>query len=361
MFRNGLIRFLLSPLGLLYGIGVSIRNLLFDRGLLKSSRFSIPVISIGNLTVGGSGKTPHVEYLIRLLQPFIQVAILSRGYKREKPGFAMVEVSTPTKDVGDEPSLYKRKYQEVIVSVGEDRALGIPAMLSKAPHGEVVILDDAFQHRGVVSSKSILLTEFDNLYPDDYILPIGRLREWRSGAERADIIIVTKCPDNFKELKGNHNISKAEEIKNKLKLLPHQKLFFSGIKYGNLYSISNPNFIIPVSEIKEAVVFSGLAKPGYLKKYLSDSLEKIEWITFPDHHFYEPQDLGQIKTAANNLNSNSKYVITTEKDAVKMDAHIPYLIQNNLNIFILPMEVYFFEQENNFDSEIMNWLLNYKV
>ena len=192
-------RVLLAPLTVLYGLGVSLRSLFYTSGVLKHTTFSLPIISVGNLSVGGAGKTPHVEYLVQLLKDYVHVATLSRGYKRKTKGFLLVHPHQSATQVGDEPLQYKRKYPDVTVAVGENRSLAIPEMLQHAPQTQVILLDDAFQHIAIRPSLNILLTEHGQLFTDDFLLPSGRLREWRSAYERADTIIVSKCPPDLPE------------------------------------------------------------------------------------------------------------------------------------------------------------------
>jgi tetraacyldisaccharide 4'-kinase len=194
MVDKWILRILLSPLALLFGIGVAIKSLAYKSGLLKGVSFSIPVINVGNLTVGGSGKTPHIEYLIRLLSPYLPVGTLSRGYKRKTKGFMLIRPGFNSDQAGDEPLLYARKYPGIAVSVCESRSIGIPKLLQSRPQTRVVLLDDAFQHRAINPNLNILLTEYDEPFYKDWLLPAGRLREWRGGYKRADLIIVTKCP-----------------------------------------------------------------------------------------------------------------------------------------------------------------------
>ena len=193
-FQETLAKILLFPFSLLYGFGVNMRNFFYQTKMLRSVSFDVPVISVGNLSVGGAGKTPHIEYLIELLRPYLHVATLSRGYKRKTEGFIAVLPEHSAIQVGDEPLQYKRKYQDVFVTVSENRAFGIPKLMMQKPDTQVILLDDAFQHRAVKPGLNILLTEYSNLYTRDFLLPMGRLREWSGAAKRADTIVVTKCP-----------------------------------------------------------------------------------------------------------------------------------------------------------------------
>ncbi|RME96755.1 MAG: tetraacyldisaccharide 4'-kinase, partial [Bacteroidetes bacterium] len=241
MIQRHLFRILLAPFSLLYGLAVSLRNAFYRAGLLKSMRFSVPVISVGNLSVGGAGKTPHIEYLIRLLREHIQVATLSRGYSRKTRGFLTVERQHNAEQVGDEPLQFKRKFPDIGVYVAEDRAFAIPQIMAAQPDTQLILLDDAFQHRAVLPGLNILLTEYDNLFTRDYLLPAGRLREWRSAYERADVIVVSKCPPDLTQ-------TDARRIRVEINPLPHQKIFFSYYAYQVPYYQFNPRYRLKLDD-----------------------------------------------------------------------------------------------------------------
>ena len=230
-----IIKIILSPLSLLYGIITAFRNFLFNNSVLKSNTFEMPIINVGNLSMGGTGKTPHIEYLIRLLSSNYNIATLSRGYKRKSKGFVIAENNSSTNEIGDEPKQYKTKFPETLVTVCENRSLGITEILKSKIKIECVLLDDAFQHRSLKAGLNILLTDYKKLYTRDYVLPSGSLREFRYGAKRADVIIVTKCPKNLSEEEKNR-------IRNEIKSTKGQHLFFSFIEYGSLKNLNNVFF-----------------------------------------------------------------------------------------------------------------------
>ena len=324
--------FLLYPFALLYGIISRIRNKLYDWGVCSSKMFDIPVISVGNLSVGGTGKTPCVEYLIRLLQKDFKVATLSRGYGRNTKGFYRAGKRSASNEIGDEPVQLKQKFKNLVVAVDENRVRGIENLTKKFPELDVILLDDAFQHRAVKPGLSILLTDFHNLYPENYPLPTGTLREFRSGAKRADIILVTKTNKILSPIT-------ARRLQNLIKPKPHQKLCFSYIKFGGfvpLPGILNPE--LP-KKINSILLFAGIANIYPLEEHLRKMSQELEILDFKDHHEYSFRDLEHIRKKFDDLFSKNKIIVTTEKDAMRLC--IPktpeYLI--NLPVFYVPIEV----------------------
>ncbi len=352
-----LVKILLSPLSLLYGLGVSLRNLLYRTGLLRSVSFNIPVISIGNLSVGGAGKTPHIEYLIRLLKDYVNVATLSRGYGRKTQGFQVVESYMDATQSGDEPLQFKRKFPEILVGVAESRALAIPRLLMEDQETQVVLLDDAFQHRAVKPGLNILLTEYSNLFTRDFLLPAGRLREWRSAYERADVIVVTKCPPEMEP-------GKREALISELNLLPHQKIYFSYYEYGTPYYLFNPRFVAPLQEDRDVLLVSAIARADYLKSYVSEKAGAVYTMEYADHHFFDESDLYDIEKSFKNVIKPDRQtmMLTTEKDAMRLELHKKFIVENKLPVFVLPVEVQFhFGEKPQFDQTIQDFLLNFKV
>ncbi len=353
--RETILKIILAPLSILYGIGVYINNLAYKYGLLQSTKFDIPTICIGNLTIGGAGKTPHVEFLIRYLRQYIKVATLSRGYKRKIPGFLVVEAGNNAAEVGDEPIQFKRKYRDVMVAVSEDRTFAIPKMLMHQPRLQAVLLDDAFQHQALEAGMNILLTEYAYPFMRDYPLPSGRLRDLRSSYKRADIIVASKCPVIFTEQ------DRAEFIE-EVNLLDHQEIFFSYYRYGHPYYLFNGSQRFALSEDLDVLLVSGIAKPEYLVDYLETVCNAIHNMEFADHHFFSNSDVGRIKGRFTDISSNKKVIITTEKDAVRLDLHREYLLENKLPVFVLPIEVNFhFNEGDKFRSSIKDFLLDFKV
>ncbi|PSR14457.1 MAG: tetraacyldisaccharide 4'-kinase [Bacteroidetes bacterium] len=355
MIQRRLVQLLLAPISLLYGLGVSLRNAFYRANLLKSLTFSVPVISVGNLSVGGAGKTPHIEYLIRLLREHIHVATLSRGYSRKTRGFLEVLPTHNAEQVGDEPLQFKRKYPNISVFVSEDRAFAIPQLMMQHPETQMVLLDDAFQHRSVKPGVNILLTEFSNRFTHDYLLPSGRLREWRSAYERADVIIISKCPAEV-------TAAEREAIWAEINPLPHQQLFFSYYSYQPPYYQFNPRYRLQLDDKTEVLLISAIARTDYLVDYLQAQVGTVESLEFEDHHYFTKEDVSTMHRLFHQLESNRKVIITTEKDAMRLELHREFLIRERLPIFVLPTEVKFhFEEGARFDDLIRDYLLNFKV
>ena len=278
------LRKILFPFSILYGCITAIRNFLFDKGILRSYSFEVPVIAVGNLSVGGTGKTPQIEYLIRLLAPNYKIATLSRGYKRKSEGFVLADANSTAEILGDEPFQIHQKFPQITVAVDADRKNGIEKLLSLKDKPEVILLDDAFQHRRVKAGFYILLSAFDDLFCDDFLLPTGNLRESRKGAKRADVIIITKCPKDLSEIA-------QQNIINKIGL--EVPIYFSYIDYDDM--VYNPNETKKVVEIKsiDKLVIAGIAKPEPFFNYLEVSKE--DCLVYPDHHFFTEKDLQQIE------------------------------------------------------------------
>lgn len=355
MIIDWLRRIVFSPVSLLYGVSVRLRQMGFQTGLLRSSRFDIPIICVGNLSVGGTGKTPHIEYLIRLLQPYINVSILSRGYKRKTEGFNVVNSTNTALEVGDEPLQFKRKFSDVVVAVGERRAYAIPQMLYRHPEIQTILLDDAFQHLAVRPYLNILLTEYSRPFTADFLLPSGNLREWRSGYRRADIIIVTKCPVELSTSEKNRFITE-------IKPFPHQKVFFSYYDYGKAYHFTTPSVEMDLSADTDVLLVTGIANNDYLVQHLSSVCKSVTSIAFEDHHLFTNYDVAQIKRVFDNIESRKKIILTTEKDATRLELHQSYISENQLDIYILPVEVKFHATEGeDFDSLIKQKLLSFKI
>ncbi len=329
------LRKILFPFALLYGWITQFRNFLFDRGILKSYSFDIPIIAVGNLTVGGTGKTPQIEYLIRLLSEHYSVATLSRGYKRKSKGFLLAGDKDDATTLGDEPFQMHLKFPTIQVAVDADRKNGIEQLLSLKDKPEIIVLDDAFQHRKVKAGLYILLTTYDDLYCDDWMLPTGNLRENRSGAKRADVIIVTKCPES---------ISESDTIRVRKKLGIDKPIFFSTISYDDVvYSL---DAVKSVSEIKliPKLLLAGIAKPEPFFKYLKN--EKDDIMEFPDHHHFTDKDIDTIKNRAGN-----KCMITTEKDFVRLKDFI-----QKESLFYLPIKTKFLINSVDFDTVILDFV-----
>lgn len=354
MGQHWLIKLILSPLSLLYGLVISARNTLYSMGVMKSSSFTTPVIGVGNLSMGGAGKTPHVEYLIRMLQPYIKLGVLSRGYMRKSRGYREVIASEGVDQFGDESLQYKLKFPELVVSVAERRALGIPMILGDHPDVQCVILDDAYQHRSVKPALNILITDYKLPYYKDVLLPSGRLREWRTAAKRAQIIIVSKCPDSMTK-------EERADILKSIKPSENQKVYFSRYVYGTPYNMYDSKQLFSLTSDTQAVVLTGIAKPLYLKEYLQDKISLCNMHSYEDHHDFSPHEVSQVKRAFDDFQSSRKVILTTEKDSTRLHKHEAFLKEHNLPVCILPIRVEFFDEDvETFDENIKSFLLNFK-
>jgi tetraacyldisaccharide 4'-kinase len=347
MSEDIVIRILLFPLALLYGLGVGLRNLLYRVGILRSVRFDLPVISVGNLSVGGAGKSPHIEYLIRWLDQFLDVSVLSRGYGRNTSGYRPVTVIDTAEMVGDEPLQFKRKFPTVPICVSESRALGVPELVKRNPETQVVLLDDAFQHRALKPGVNILLTDQALLYVDDFLVPSGYLREYASASQRADMIIVSKC-------KPNMSVEERTAIKNKLAILPQQRLYFSYIKYGKLMPYFGASALV---QTDTAVAFAGIANTSSFEEYLKNKFEQVTVKTFADHHAISELEIDKLLAQFNEHASANKILVSTEKDYQKL-VQSPFAEKlKSYPFYYLPIEIAFFEEdESAFNQQIMDYV-----
>lgn len=355
MVDQWILKILLSPLALLYGIGVLIHQVLYATGLLKGVRFGIPVISIGNLSVGGTGKTPHTEYLVRLLHEYLKIGILSRGYKRKTSGYLEVMPNDEADKVGDEPLQFKRKFPHVAVAVAESRSLALPQLLRAAPDTQVILLDDGFQHREIIPGLNILLTEYNDLYTRDWLLPVGRLREWRSAAHRADIIVVTKCPADLSE-------ADMQSITKEVRRKPEQQVYFSRFIYGNPYRMYTAQERLILDQSTNVLLVAAIAGTEYLMEHVESRAGRVQLLEYNDHHPFSNFDIGDIERYYNHMEEGGNNIIlTTEKDAMRLDQHRSLLQQLRLPVFILPVAVQFLGDHGPaFDNAIKSWLLNFK-
>lgn len=355
MVNQWILKILLLPLAILYGLGAALMNGLYSIGLLRGVTFSIPVISIGNLTVGGTGKTPHTEYLIRLLHEFLQLAVVSRGYKRKTTGYLEVSPNHGATQAGDEPLQFKRKYPHVPVVVAESRSLAIPQVIRSYPDTQVVLLDDGFQHREVNPGLNILLTEHNRLYTRDWLLPVGRLREWRSGAGRADIIVITKCPDEI-------SVREMNEIREEVKMKDHQQVFFSRYRYGHPYRMYGSGERLPLRKDLDVLLVVAIAGTEYLMEYVTSQCDDVRLLEYNDHHPFSNFDIGDIERYFKLMpEGRERIILTTEKDALRLDSHRDLLRRLSLPIYILPVAVQFIgEDAEPFDHAVREWLLNFK-
>lgn len=348
--------FFLFPFALCYDLITRIRNFLFDKGLLKQEKFRIPVICVGNLTVGGTGKTPHTEYLIRLLKDEFKIAVLSRGYKRKSKGFMIVQSSSTLWEIGDEPLQIYGKFPETIVAVDNDRVNGIKTIMNNYPAVDLVILDDGFQHRWLKPGLSILLTDFNRLITRDYLMPYGRLRENARNRKRADIILVSKSPDTLTE-------QTKDEITGELKYDPLQRVFFTTTVYKSLKPLFKGNdkqidiFNLQTKDGWGAVLVTGIANPGSLFNSIKEKFGKVLHLDFPDHYYYSYRDIERIINCWKKLDTKEKILITTEKDAIRLRefANIDDSIKQAF--YYIPIEVDIsMEQKHEFDNMILDYV-----
>ena len=337
------------PLSLLYGIIMLVRNKLFDWHILTSEKFNAPVICVGNLVVGGTGKTPHIEYLIRLLGNKYKIAVLSRGYKRKTKGFICVDNKMDATYVGDEVVQLFNKFDNICVAVSESRRNGIREILKLKPETELILLDDAFQHRYVKPGLSILLTDYSQLYTNDFVLPTGNLREFISGAQRAHIICVTKSPKVLSPI-----VSK--DIAEKLKLKPHQNLCFSYIKYGNFVPLYKENMVEMPKKVYAILMFAGIVNTYPLEEFLKTKCDELNVLKYPDHYPYNEKDVTTIIQKYKDLYTVNKIIVTTEKDAQRLENENFRTLFKNIPIFYVPIEIEF---HNKYKQDIDNQILSY--
>ena len=340
-------RILLLPISLLYHIVLSIRHKLYDWHILKSKRFEKPVICVGNLNLGGTGKTPHTEYLIRLLKNDYRVATLSRGYGRHSKGFKLAETTSTYNDLGDEPLLYFKKYPGIKVAVDEDRVDGVTHLLGEQGV-EVVLLDDAFQHRSISAGLNILLTEYQRLYMDDYLFPAGTLRDVRSAAKRADIIVISKAPKDLSE-------QEKQQITDKLNTSKNQKVFFSYLEHAALQPLNEAAKAFSPEEADGAFAFCGIGNPKPFVEELKKRYHAVDFLPFGDHHDYKEKDMKAVLDWYEKLDGEKKIIVTTEKDAARL-TNSPYLCQfERTPLYDLPVTVRFHEEEK-FNEEILKYV-----
>ena len=337
------LRFLLFPFSIAYDIVTSLRNLMFDIGFLKENSFKTPTITVGNLSLGGTGKTPQIEYLIRLLNDQHLLAVLSRGYKRNTKKFVLLDATSTPEEVGDEPLQYFNKFKNITVAVDVNRVNGIRTLIT-TKNPEVILLDDAYQHRKVKSSFYILLTKYKDLFVDDFLLPTGNLRESSVGAKRANAIVVTKCPENI-------SISEMENVQRKLRQFK-KPLFFSFISYADKTKGSNS---ILTSNLKDydVLLITGIANPTPLLKHLKSLHVRFEHQEYADHHHFSKKEIEQIEQKFSKMNIENRLLLTTEKDYTRL-----YNRLNELNY--LAIETQFIgNQKEDFDNLITSHIQNF--
>jgi tetraacyldisaccharide 4'-kinase len=352
------LKILLTPFALAYGTVTLLRNRLYDWQILRENKFDIHTIGVGNLAVGGAGKTPLIEYLIRLLQHEGQtVATLSRGYKRKTSGFVLASSASTAEDIGDEPLIFKTKY-DVEVAVDASRVNGIKKLLDLGERTpRVVLLDDVFQHRSIRCGLNILVSDFSNLYYNDSMLPAGTLREFSGGVSRADIIVISKTPEN----------TSAVEMRAILKDIhprAHQKVFFSYLRYGELYSIHRPEEKLDTLNDLfrfRVISFAGIANAAPMVNYLKEFAAEVRHLPFPDHHNFVRKDLEDIEKYYHSFSGGNKIIVTTEKDLMRLKSEAVWEIASRMNIYILPVEVTFKDKEEEFNSLILKYVRTNRI
>ena len=347
---------LLYPFSLLYGIFTGIRNFLYNSGILRSCEFNIPLICVGNLTVGGTGKTPHTEYLADLLRKDFRVAVLSRGYKRKSRGFSFVDMESTAVEAGDEPLQIKRKFPDTIVAVDSNRVRGVKRILHEKPETGVIILDDGFQHRSITPGYSVLLSDFERLMIRDHMLPYGNLRESLRNMKRADIILITKSPENISPIQRRLLVKEIDKR-------PYQNLYFTTIDYKtpvNVFDNSRQNHAALTENEREKcgiVLVTGIANPRPLSEYLGKKVSEIIHLRYSDHYSFTEKDINRITDAWQSLKSPLKYVITTEKDAVRLREFTNIAEPIRASFFYIPLGISFLnDDQGEFDNMIIDYV-----
>lgn len=347
---------LLYPFSLIYGAITGIRNFMYNAGIFSSHEFPLPVICVGNITVGGTGKTPHTEYLVSLLRENFRVATLSRGYQRKSIGFKIASSSSSVKEIGDEPMEILRKFPEITVTVDRDRVHGVKSILKEKPDTDVIILDDGFQHRKISPGLIILLTDYNRLMIRDHLLPYGRLREGICNMKRADVILITKSPEDISAIQRRLIIKEIDKA-------PYQNLYFTSFQYKDpvpvFDDVSPGKMEFDKSDLtdKGIVLVTGIANPDPLKEYLSNFFEEIIHINFSDHHKFTDKDILKIVDVFNDLKTNMKYIITTEKDAVRLREFINITGPIHTSLYYIPVGIRFLnDDKDDFDNLILKYV-----
>lgn len=344
-------RILLLPFSLLYGFVIIIRNWLYNKKILRSAEFNLPIICVGNLALGGTGKSPMVEFLIELLYNKFLIATVSRGYKRKTKGYALANENSTALEIGDEPMQFYTKFPQVAVAVGEERMVAVPQLLHDRPDTQVIILDDAFQHRAIKAGLNILLTEYNNLFTQDFFFPTGDLRDQKISAKRAEIIIVTKCSFNLTE-------TEKEKIIKQLAQYKVSHIFFTTTAYQAPYHITEKNkkALLPGNEV---LLVYGIANPQPLKNYISENTPAYEEIGYSDHHIFSIDDLKDISKKFEKIKAPNKFILTTEKDAVRLIKFKKQLA--GLPLYVLPVKHKFlFSEEPVFNKIVIDFIADFK-
>ncbi len=340
-------RILLLPFALVYWLVIAVRNWMYNKKILHSTSFALPLICVGNLSVGGTGKSPMVEYLVRLLKDKFKVATLSRGYKRRTRGYALANDTSDALDIGDEPMQFHIKFPDVPVAVGEERLDAIPQLLHDRPETQAIILDDAFQHRAIKAGLNILLTDYNNLFTRDFYLPTGDLRDLKSEYKRAEIIIVTKCNPDLSE-------SERQNLIKEINPAPGQFIFFTAIQYGQPYHILTKTGF-SFNNNTEVLLVSGIANPRPLKLMLEKYSKAYYMLQYPDHRIFTIDDLKEIRKKFTAIDSVDKIILTTEKDAVRLVKFNTEI--TGLPLYIIPVRHHFlYGEEGRFGQLVIDFI-----
>ena len=353
MFSNFFLksfRILLLPFALLYWLAIGIRNWFYTKKILRSTSFALPLICIGNLSVGGTGKSPMAEYLIRLLKDQFKVATLSRGYKRRTKGYALADKESTALEIGDEPMQFHIKFPDIAVAVGEERLDAIPQLLHDRPATEAIILDDAFQHRSIRAGLNILLTEYSNLFTRDFYLPTGDLRDLKSEYKRAEIIVVTKC-------KPDLAVNEKQKIIEEINPHPGQAIFFASMEYSQPYHIFNHSGF-SLTENTEVLLVSGIANPKPLKTLLEKHSKTYYLLQYADHRIFTIDDLKEIRKRFATIDNVNKIILTTEKDAVRLVKFKTEI--TDWPLYVIPVRHHFLYGEGDrFNQLVINFIRNF--
>ena len=338
------------PFSIVYGIIIWVRKALFDKKIFKSATFNFPLICVGNLAIGGTGKTPMTEFIVNALKPNYKIATLSRGYKRRTKGFFIAVEGTTAIEIGDEPMQFHQKFPEVVVAVGEERLFAIPQILYQKPETQVIVLDDAFQHRRVTAGLNIILTEYNNLFTRDFLFPTGDLRDLKSSYKRTDIIVVTKCKNDLNEQERTKIIQEINPQNG-------QKVYFSSLKYDAPYHLFTKKRET-LDRSKDVLLICGIANPEPLKRHLMNHVHYYEMTKYTDHHIFTSTDLKEIMRQFEKIKSEHKIIITTEKDAVRLEKFKTELIE--FPIYVLPIQhEILFNENDDFIHQLNSFIEKY--
>jgi tetraacyldisaccharide 4'-kinase len=346
-----LLRLLLLPFTLLYGFGILLRNLLYSSGVFTRMDFDFPIVCVGNLSAGGTGKTPHIEWLLANLPPQLKAAILSRGYLRKTSGYILADAHSTAADIGDEPLQMKHKFPDVPVAACANRVLGVPQLLADAPNTNLILMDDGFQHLGIRAGFNIVLTPAASPFYKDWLLPFGRLREYRNGYKRAQAIVVTKCEEGMSK-------HEQEEMIRAIAPLPEQEVYFTGIKPSQTLHPVFEAKSMQTNEIKDysILAFAGIANPDLFTRFIKQSGHLHQFIRFSDHHTFTEKELKDLGERFELIQSEKKIILTTEKDAKRIQSHPQKALLEKLPFYYLPIEIVFINDDG---QKLIQSIVNY--